>query len=326
MSLRTRTAMLRLATISLCAALFSAVGCEKSSEPPPHSTEGLSVPVAAAPADPGVLRDLASYTPAAIPKIGESAGGSSAGGDNSSANTEAAVQDTMSKTILAMLKGEFQTAFELHVKDDVKALTDDTDAMSLLNDTYEKVTTILRIVGDKTGQPIDLAKYGETILAKVNEHKVFKVDALDANNATLTIEMKPEFIRDIFAMFSITTMAPEDLPLPPQPPATFKRVNGKWLAALPAPMKEEEVVQMKIALKAVQPVAGKLIEILDQAKFTNMNELSDVIKQAIPTLLPEFMAKYQEAATQMAEEAANKKPTESADGGKKEEKKDEGGK
>lgn len=322
MSLRTRTATLRLATISLCAMLCSAVGCEKSSEPAPHSTEGLSVPVAAAPADPGVLRDLASYTPAAIPKIGESAAGA-AGGDNSAANTEAAVQDAMSKTILAMLKGEFQTALDLHVKDDVKALSEDTDAMSLLNDTYEKVTTILRIVGDKTGQPIDLAKYGETILAKINEHKVFKVDALDANNATLTLELKPEFIRDLLAAFSITTVVPDELPIPPQPPATFKRVNGKWLAALPAPMKEEEVVAMKIALKAVQPVAGKLIELLDQAKFTNMNELSEVVKQAFPTLLPEFMAKYAEAATQMAEEAANKKP---ADGEKKEEKKEEGGK
>ncbi|MBK8914099.1 MAG: hypothetical protein IPM64_05760 [Phycisphaerales bacterium] len=299
----------RSLTILALAAMLAAIGCERSGDPPPRFNTPLgssaSTPRAIAPASESLLRDPSGYTPASVPPIGSTVatGGGESVDDGGDAAIADAVRDSLIGFIQSLLKGELSTALEAFDPEAVKALAENSDAMDALQNWHGRVETMLRTVGDKLGSPIELDKIADTLAEQFRTLDVLKVEVQDADNASITLSFTPESLEALGKAFGDTT------PVPPEATAMMaasagealpmQRIGGKWvIAELGEPITEEQVKQMLTALKAAEPLADRLTQILNESQYSNMDELQQVLMPQMMPMMMEFMAAMEAAAAE----------------------------
>lgn len=297
----------RSLTILAVAAMIAATGCERSGDPPPRFNTPLGAsagtPRAVAPASDSLLRDPTGYTPASVPPIGSTVatGGGGTADDGADAAIADAVRDSMVRLVQSTLKGELAAALESFNPDAVKALAENSEAMDALQNWHGRIETMLRTVGDKLGSPIELDKIADTLAEQLRTLDVLKVEVQDADHASITLNLTPESLEALGKAFGDTT------PVPPEATAMMaasanealpmQRIGGKWVIPdMGAPITEEQVKQMLTALKAAEPLADRLTQILNEAQYSNMDELQQVLMPQMMPMMMEFMAAMEAAA------------------------------
>lgn len=290
----------RLTHVALCLALavVYGAGCDRSQDPPvPVSPTGggiSALPRTSSVGEQGILKDLAGYTPASIPKLGSSAGDVGAGGDNADAAAVDQIKEMLVGVVASAIKGDFAVVLENFEKESVKALAENSEAMSLLTDTYERIDSILRVIGEKTGTPVDLAKAAEEAGAQLRQLDMVKVDVVDAENATVRLELSEEMMQQAAAAMAAQGVPAEAMTADSIPPLPVRRVNGRWVIVPPMALQQAEVAQLVTALKALKPVGEKFQEAIEKAEFKTPEELQAVVMPLAMPMLNEFM-------TQMAQ-------------------------
>lgn len=294
---------------SLLMGLLLACGCDKSQDAPPSFNTalggaGTGAPFYMPPADGGILKDQTAYQPA---KPGGGSGGPRGGdGGGAGGSGEPAVRKVVTDMLFAAIHGDIDTVLDAFNPEHVAALKDNSEARSLLHDTYGKVDALLRESASKLGKEFDLKSitadnYKEMLkklgpeAEKIDLDQMLIVELQDPTTATVSIKLPA----------SIPNM-PADAPSPKIP---VLKQDGQWRVQAEAPITEQQVVEMVSGLKMAQKILDKLLSKLVEAQITNDQELQAFFQQQFMLVMAEAMA---EAAQEQAD-AADAKPDEPAE-------------